>query len=72
MRIGRTTFPEEIKRWGFKRFKETYKDNRSAMDELALKGLNLELAYTKLTGKQPYPKKTKKDVSANKKSDSKD
>ena len=71
MKIGRTTFPDEVKDMSWTQFKETYEGNRSATAELTLKGISLKEAYKILTGNEPKTlrprpskssSKTKKDV----------
>lgn len=64
MRLGRTDFGTHIKRWTFKKFKDTYSGNKAVLRDLSAHGYSLESAYEKLTGKKPekdVPKVSDKD-----------
>ena len=49
----RTTFNDNVKRWQYKRFKETFENNKAVQAECGRYGLTLEGLYTKVTGRKP-------------------
>lgn len=63
----RTTFNDNVKRWQYKRFKETFGSNKAVLAECGRYGLTLEELYTKVTGRKPEKnvrKAEKKDSEA--------
>ena len=62
MRIGRTTFDESIKKVGWEKWAEMWKNNHAARYEMERKGHTCESAFKFLTGKDK-PKNVRKTES---------
>lgn len=52
MKIGHTEFSEHVKEWTVEKFVAVYEKNKAVKKDLAFKGLTLEKAWEKLTGKK--------------------
>jgi hypothetical protein len=53
IRLGNITFNDSVKKMTFAAFKKAHESSSSFMFELRQQGLDLEAAYTKITGNVP-------------------
>ncbi len=61
-RLGNTTFDDSVKGMSFAAFKRAYESNPAFLFDLGQLGLDLEAAYTKITGNVPKDQKSDPEI----------